>query len=145
MTYNSVYSWAVNNNMEFNSEKFKFIRYSPSRRDPALSADTMILHYLQTSWWSMCNSWIVSNSQAHVLPSHAVKTRGGRSTFYHGHRKVHFSSSHISKPLFPGGMSVLQIRDITPFKHCQTYLVPVLLHDRHFVNKIEIYKCEPSP
>ena len=32
---NSVYSWAVNNNMEFNSEKFEFIRYSPSRREPA--------------------------------------------------------------------------------------------------------------
>ena len=32
---NSVYRWAVNNNMEFNSEKFEFIRYSPSRREPA--------------------------------------------------------------------------------------------------------------
>ena len=31
---NPVYSWAVNNNMEFNSEKFKFIQYSPSRRGP---------------------------------------------------------------------------------------------------------------
>ena len=31
---NSLYSWAVNN-MEFNSEKFEFIQYSPSRREPA--------------------------------------------------------------------------------------------------------------
>ena len=29
---NSVYSTAANNNMEFNSEKFEFIQYSPSRR-----------------------------------------------------------------------------------------------------------------
>ena len=32
---NSVYSWDVNINMESNSEKFEFIRYSPSRREPA--------------------------------------------------------------------------------------------------------------
>ena len=30
----------------------------------------------------------------------------------------------------------------TPFECCQTYLIPVLLHDRRFVDKIEIYKSE---
>ena len=43
-------------------------------------------------------------------------------------------------PLFttyPGGTSVFRIQDITPFIRRQTYLIPVLLHDRHFVDKIE--------
>ena len=33
--------------------------------------------------------------QAHVLPPHAVKTRGGRSTFYHGHGQVHLSTKRL--------------------------------------------------
>ena len=44
--------------------------------------------------------------QAHVLPPYAVKTRGGRSVFYHGHGEVHLSSmrfvtslNHSSPPI----------------------------------------------
>ena len=88
-------------------------------------------------------------TRAHVLPQHVLKHKedarptttwtqslGGPFVEYKGH--------HSSDPLFttyPGGMSVIRVNDIQPFKRRQTYLVPILFQDCCFVDS-EIYTKE---
>ena len=82
---------------------------------------------------------------AHVLPLHVLKhEEDARPTTTWtqslGGPFVEYKGCHSSDPLFttyPGGMSVIGVKDIQPFKCRQTYLVPILLQDWRFVDKIE--------
>ena len=82
---------------------------------------------------------------AHVLPLHVLKhEEDARPTTTWtqslGGPFVEYKGCHSSDPLFttyPGGMSVIQVKDIQPFKCRQTYLVPILLQDWRFIDKIE--------
>ena len=88
------------------------------------------------------NRW---EDHRHVLPLHILKheedvwptttwtqSLGGPFAEYKG--------CLVSDPFFTtfaGGMSVIRVKEIHPCKCCQTYLVPILLHDHCFVDKIE--------
>ena len=68
------------------------------------------------------------------LPPHELSHWGGLF--------VEYKECHGSDPLFttyPSGMSVIQVKDIQPFKCRQTYLIPILLRDRRFIDKV---KCK---
>ena len=52
-----------------------------------------------------------------------------------------WEASHISEALFityPGETSEIRIQDITPFAYRQTYLIAILLQDRHFIYKSKL-------
>ena len=107
------------------------------------------------------------------MPSHAIKTRRRRSnpssscpntprsqdkgrtldlpsSLELGQGEVHLSTTRLvtsTDHSYPGGTPVLRIQDNTPFECRQTYLIPVLLHDCCFIDKIEckIYtKADPK-
>ena len=96
-----------------------------------------------------CTTWTQSLggllAWAHVLSLHVLKHEedARQSTTWTQSLKGPFSEykgCHNSDPLFtsyPDGISVNRVKDIQPFKCCQTYLIPILLYDYCFVDKVE--------
>ena len=80
---------------------------------------------------------------ARVLPPHVQEHKQGtQPTTTWTQPFVLYKECHINYPLFttyPGGMPVIPVKYIQPFKCCQTHITPILLQDCRFIN---IVKCE---
>ena len=83
--------------------------------------------------------------QTHFLPPHAVKTRGGRSTFYHHHHLNSDTGKSICQLVTSASHSLQVEVCVMDPRHHTAAKTTSLLHDRSFVNKIEIYKSELGP